>query len=81
MTPKTTGPTRELAQRLSGTDEVLLFWNPEIDTLELRVRDVATGTGFQLNVTPEQALDAFHHPYAYAAMLADYRTTSARPCC
>jgi hypothetical protein len=71
MAPKITAPTRELARRLSGTNEVLLFWHPEVGTLELRVRDVATGTGFQMNVAPEHALDAFHHPYAYAAMLDD----------
>lgn len=71
MTPEITTPTRELAQRQSGTDEVLLVWRPEIDALELWVRDVETGTGFQLNVAPEHALDAFHHPYAYAAMLGD----------
>lgn len=60
-------PTRELAQRLSGTDEVLLVWHPEIDCVELSVSDVTTGEGFQLEVAPGTAMDAFHHPYAYAA--------------
>jgi hypothetical protein len=60
-------PTRELAHRLSGTDEVLLLWHPEIDRVELSVSDVTTGEGFQIEVAPETAMDAFHHPYAYAA--------------
>jgi hypothetical protein len=60
-------PTRELAQRLSGADEVLLLWRPESDRVELSVRDVVTGSGFHLEVAPGEAIDAFYHPYAYAA--------------
>lgn len=60
-------PTRELAQRLSGKDEVLLLWHPEIDRVELSVSDVTTGEGFRIAVEPGTAMDAFHHPYAYAA--------------
>lgn len=64
---KHTEPTRELAQRLSGTDEVLLLWHPDVELVEVFVRDVETGAGFHLEVAPGDALDAFHHPYAYAA--------------
>jgi hypothetical protein len=60
-------PTRELAQRLSGTVEVLLLWQPELDRVELSVRDLATGAGFDIAVAPSNAIDAFYHPYAYAA--------------
>jgi len=60
-------PSRELAQRLSGTDEVLLLWQPEIDRVELSVRDLVTGAGFHIEVAPGDANDAFNHPYAYAA--------------
>lgn len=60
-------PTRELAQRLSGAVEVLLLWHPENDQVELSVRDLATGAGFCIEVAPGDAIDAFHHPYAYAA--------------
>lgn len=61
-------PIRELAQRLSGTVEVLLLWHRESDGLGLSVRDVATGEGFELEVAPAEAMDAFYHPYAYAAV-------------
>jgi hypothetical protein len=58
---------RELAQRLSGTDEVLLLWYPESKRVELSVRDLATGEGFHLEVALDSAIDAFYHPYAYVA--------------
>jgi hypothetical protein len=70
MTVKDTernAPTRELAQRRSGGDEILLVWHPEIDRVELSVRDVVTGSVFHLEVAPGKAIDAFNHPYAYAA--------------
>jgi hypothetical protein len=60
-------PARELARRLSGTDEVLLLWHPESERVELSVRDVASGVGFHLEVAPGSAIDAFNHPYAYVA--------------
>lgn len=59
--------SRELAQRVSGADEVLLLWHPELDRVEVSVRDLVTGTGFQIEVAPANAIDAFHHPYAYNA--------------
>jgi hypothetical protein len=61
-----TATVRELAQRRSGTDDILLLWRPEIDRVELFVRDVATGAGFLTEVEPGRAIDAFRHPYAYA---------------
>ena len=59
---------RELAQRLSGSDEVLLVWHPEVDRVEVSVRDVVTGAGFHVEIAPDKAIDAFYHPYAYAAI-------------
>jgi hypothetical protein len=59
-------PTRELAERRSGTVEVLLLWYPEIDRVERSVRDLVTGAGFHIEVAPGNAIDAFYHPYAYA---------------
>jgi hypothetical protein len=71
-------PTRELAQRLSGAVEVLLLWQREIDRVELSVRDLSTGAGFHLEVAPANAIDAFYHPYAYAAWReSSYRVVRA----
>jgi hypothetical protein len=69
--------SRELAQRRSGSVEVLLLWHPESDRVELSVRDVATGAGFRLEVAPGNAMDAFHHPYAYAASESSCREVRA----
>ena len=60
-------PARELAQRLSAADEVLLLWHPDTDRVELSVRDLATGADFRIEIAPDNAIDAFYHPYAYAA--------------
>ena len=62
----TSQPTRELAQRLAGGVEVILLWHPDLDSVELVLEDRATGAGFQIEVAPEDAIDAFYHPYAYA---------------
>ena len=61
------GPTRELARRLSGTLEVLLLWLPRVNQIELCVRDRAADTSFRIAVASASAMDAFHHPYVYAA--------------
>ena len=58
--------TRELAQRLSGGDEILLLWHPESGRIEVSVRDLDTGDGFEIEVAAGAALDAFQHPYAHA---------------
>ena len=59
--------TRELAQRRSGTLEILLLWHPQVGEVELAVHDLATDASFHLEVAPVDAIDAFYHPYAYAA--------------
>ena len=54
---------------LKRNDEILLLWKPLCEQVEIAVRDVETGIEFHLEVAPGSALDAFHHPYAYAAAL------------
>ena len=58
---------RELAQRQSGNDEVLLLWYPESERVELSVRDLTTGDVVHVDVAPGNAIDAFYHPFAYLA--------------
>ena len=58
---------RELAQRQSGSEEVLLLWYPESERVEVCVRDLETGVSFHLDVAPADAIEAFNHPYAYLA--------------
>lgn len=56
---------RELAHRTAHDIDVSLFWRPEENSLLLLLVEVPTGVLFEIPVLPEDALDAFHHPYAY----------------
>jgi len=58
---------RELAVRESDGVQVLLLWHPDQDALTVSVEDSRAGDHFQLMVAPDRALDAFCHPFAYAA--------------
>ena len=44
-----------------------LLWHPNDNALTVSVEDSRVGRGFRLAVAPDRALDAFYHPYAYAA--------------
>jgi hypothetical protein len=69
VTERTTSdsPTRELAYRANDGVEVALLWHPIEDRLTVSVADERAGDQFELAVDSEDALDAFNHPYAYAA--------------
>ena len=56
MSESMSPPPRELAQRRSGSDEILLLWYPESERVEVTVCDVETGAGFQLEVAPGSAI-------------------------
>jgi hypothetical protein len=60
--------TTELAYRRGAGIEVTLLWHRTNGDLTVAVTDVASGASFELPVSPDDALIAFHHPYAYAAV-------------
>jgi hypothetical protein len=66
MSPATS-QTRELAARESDGIHVLLLWDPHENAITVSVEDERVGDRFQLAVAPDRALDAFYHPFAYAA--------------
>jgi hypothetical protein len=66
-TSPATHPTRELAARESDGLHVLLLWHPAQNAVTVTVEDTRIGADFQLAVAPDRALDAFYHPFAYAA--------------
>ena len=66
MSP-TAPQTRELAARDSDGIHVVLLWHPRANALTVSVEDARLGDCFHLSVAPDRALDAFYHPYAYAA--------------
>jgi hypothetical protein len=57
----------ELAHRASGGIDVYLFWNEPTNRVTVGVLDAQGGNGFEFEVEGSQALDAFNHPYVYAA--------------
>ena len=59
--------TRELDFRSADGLEVTLVWQPETNGVTVKVFDAKTGDDFDIDVEPANAMDAFHHPYAYAA--------------
>jgi hypothetical protein len=59
--------TRELAARESDGLRVLLLWHPREDAVTVTVEDAHAGHAFELAVAGDRALDAFYHPFAYAA--------------
>jgi hypothetical protein len=58
---------RELASRESDGVEVVLLWHPREDAVTLAVTDLRSGDHFELPVEGDRALEAFYHPFAYAA--------------
>jgi len=66
----TTGPNpaaRELACRENDGVRIVLHWHPGPDEVTVSVADSRTGDHFRFPVDGDRALDAFHHPFAYAA--------------
>jgi hypothetical protein len=58
----------EIDFRSSAGIDVSLRWHPRTNRLSISVSDSKTGDRFVIPVRPEDALDAFHHPYAYDAL-------------
>jgi hypothetical protein len=57
----------ELAHRAGDGVVVSLLWRQVDNRLRVTVTDSRTGEDFALDAHPENALDVFHHPFAYAA--------------
>jgi hypothetical protein len=57
----------ELAHRTSAGLHVYLFWNEPTSLVTVGVHDTRGDDRFEFEVDGRDALDAFNHPYAYAA--------------
>jgi hypothetical protein len=62
----TEAEVRELDFRESAGLQVTLLWQAVGDRIWVRVRDARSKDAFAFDVAPADALDAFHHPFAYA---------------
>jgi hypothetical protein len=58
---------RELDHRTSDGVDVRLLWNSWTNQVFVAVEDQRSGELFEVTVHGVEALDAFHHPYAYGA--------------
>jgi hypothetical protein len=68
---------RELAFRSVDGLEVSLLWSKRAGTLTVAVADARIGDSFELAFDHERALDAFYHPFAFAAARGiEYRTAA-----
>jgi hypothetical protein len=65
-----TAPThirRELAHRAANGIEVTLLWSAADDQVAVQVVDTVEEQAFELAVDRDRALEAFNHPFVYAA--------------
>jgi hypothetical protein len=62
-----TDPFQELDYRESDGLEVSLLWGRVDNSLTVFVTDAKANETFELRVLASEAMDAFHHPYAYAS--------------
>ena len=69
----------ELAQRENDGIAVTLLWHSLTDRLTVAVRDWRTGEAFDLDAEARNAMDVFHHPYAYAARRGLLPDTAGEP--
>ena len=57
----------DLANRRNDGIDVTLWWSPADDSVAVDVLHLASDSSFELAVDRASALDAFYHPFAYAA--------------
>jgi hypothetical protein len=67
MTATTYTTSRELDSRSGDGLDVRLLWNPADGSIVVTVDDARTEEAFVIAVAATDALEAFHHPFAYAA--------------
>jgi hypothetical protein len=61
---------RELDRRTNDGIDVALLWRERDNRVFVAVADDKTGARFEIELRDgEVALDVFHHPFAYAALL------------
>lgn len=58
---------RELAHRSDDGIDVTLFWSKASNRVTISVFHAGSATALEFEVDGADALDAFNHPYAYAA--------------
>jgi hypothetical protein len=67
MTTRDLTERRELAHRTNDGIDVTLFWSKASNRVTISIFHVRDATALEFEVEGADALDAFYHPYAYAA--------------
>lgn len=57
---------RELDHRTSDGIDVQLLWDPATSAVSIAVADGRSGEVLHFGIDAREAMDAFHHPFAYA---------------
>ena len=58
---------KELDQRVEDGLHITLLWNQTQDRVSVSVFDAKPGNALEFPVQREEAMEAFHHPHAFAA--------------
>ena len=58
---------RELAERTSNGTRIRLYWRQGTRDLWVEIWEPELDVTIEIPADPERALDAYHHPYAYAS--------------
>jgi hypothetical protein len=69
---------RELAHRTNDGIDVTLFWSKASNRVTISVFHARSTTALEFEVDGADALDAFNHPYAYAATGGTHRIGTPR---
>jgi hypothetical protein len=64
---RATNPEKELASRGGDGINVSLYWHERTNRITVKVYDARLDEAFELDVDGRDALDAYRHPFAYAA--------------
>ena len=78
MTTSAGTEQRELAHRTTNGIDVTLLWTESTNTVAVAVLDTHSGEELEFEVDGSHALDAFNHPYAYAATVRGRSTQPTR---
>ena len=57
----------DLANRRHDGIDVTLWWSADDGSISVEVLHLASDSTFELSVDPARALDAYYHPFAFAA--------------
>jgi hypothetical protein len=66
MSATTETVIRELDRRTNDGFDVRLLWSPQTNRVFVAIEDQRHDDSFELAVNGADALEAFHHPFAYA---------------